>query len=68
MYYQKNKINKNRTSVTVDFRIRTEFDDIDNITLTYNGNRLMSANDLSDPNHQNYGFVDDLEAKLNIEH
>ncbi len=36
----------------------TEFGDIDNIALTYNGNQLMSANDLNDPNHQNYGFVD----------
>ncbi len=35
---------------------------------TYNGNQLMSANELSDPNHQNYGFDDDLETKLNIEY
>ncbi len=52
----------------MDFRIGTEFGDIDNTTLTYNGNQLMSANDLSDPNHQNNGFVDDLETNLNIEH
>jgi len=35
------------------------YGDIDNLTYTYNGNQLLSVNDVNDPNHQNNGFTDD---------